>query len=1007
MQKREFHFEEGNSRKFWAVSTEGASLTVQFGRIGTAGQTQQKAFADAAAADREANKLIGEKTRKGYVEIGAGVSPAGPPVATPAAIAPATPAEPTRATPPPGQKPAAPPTQVPPTAPAIQRSIKLDPLDRVVATWDPIPPGTHAPAPFDREAALNRVHAFGEIGYYWSFDWRKAAIPRWPSVEEARFWIHTFLAIRQTDATGPKLAAQFRQHFPTKALGAQQIIEVLGTHALETCALRAVSADVWMTATSRHGLENEIARVFRQQVYPQLSSEERAQLRDQFAAHLRSPQGKPHKYDWPWNAGITCAALFGLHDEMESFLARLPDGAYAGDDPYGLQRKQQTHWLVFGLASPERVRSEFERLHLRLLEPEQARAWLALTGVSGLDEIARGACLYPQGHKDPAIALAKVLLRVQAPEAAVPALRLTRESQAAAIGMEWLQKYPLEAVLGLLTEAMNGGPLAGPARDYLRQLKGWGQWPAGVESLLNPEQRAWLEAECEPNEEERLPVLSLEELPESVRLALAAVRQPKPTLIPVATLPPIRLGAGRLGPTEVSAVLHVLKEAELSARPPLCAALLEVAQRPSLDRFAWQIFAVWQSLGSPTKDKWTLGAIGQLGGDSCVLQLTPLIRAWPGESQHQRAVLGLQCLRAIGTDTALMALNGIAQKLKFKALKEKAQALMEEIAQTRGLTREQLADRIVPDCDLDARGSRVFDFGPRQFKFVLGPELKPLVRDATGKLRPDLPAPTKADEAEKAEAAVAEWKLLKKTLREVLKLQAERLEDAMISGRRWTVEEFRTLLVGHPLMINLVRQLVFAAYDEANRPVQTFRVTEDQTLADEHDETVSAPATDSVGLVHPAHLDPATLGAWGQILSDYEIIPPFQQLSRTICPPEAEDLQRTSLVRFKGPRIPGIVVYGMLERSHWSRDVPADGGGFTQHSKFFPAANCTAFIAYTGLAIGWYEEPQQIEQVYFVPGYVAPEMWGQHKNRLRIAEVDRVVVSEVLRLVNAIVAKAT
>ena len=49
-----------------------------------------------------------------------------------------------------------------------------------------------------------------------------------------------------------------------------------------------------------------------------------------------------------------------------------------------------------------------------------------------------------------------------------------------------------------------------------------------------------------------------------------------------------------------------------------------------------------------------------------------MVRAWPGESQHQRAVLGLECLRAIGTDVALMQLNGIAQKLSFKGLKARA-----------------------------------------------------------------------------------------------------------------------------------------------------------------------------------------------------------------------------------------------------------------------------------------------------------------------------------------------
>jgi hypothetical protein len=208
-------------------------------------------------------------------------------------------------------------------------------------------------------------------------------------------------------------------------------------------------------------------------------------------------------------------------------------------------------------------------------------------------------------------------------------------------------------------------------------------------------------------------------------------------------------------------------------------------------------------------------------------------------------------------------------------------------------------------------------------------------------------------------------------------------------------------------MVNLARQLVFATYGDAGHVAATFRITEDQSLADADDDVFKVPAGCHVGIVHPAHLDDAARSAWGQLLADYEIVPPFQQLGRTICRPEPADLDQKTITRFKGPKIPGIVLYGMLERSHWLRDVPADGGGFTQHSKYFPSAGLTAFIAYEpGLAIGWYEEPQQLTGVYFVPGHVKPDMWGHHENRILVRDVDPVVLSEVLRMAYAIAAKA-
>ncbi len=65
---RHFEFIGGSSQKFWEISITGSSFTVRFGRIGTAGQSQTKAFADEARALREAEKLVAEKVKKGYVE---------------------------------------------------------------------------------------------------------------------------------------------------------------------------------------------------------------------------------------------------------------------------------------------------------------------------------------------------------------------------------------------------------------------------------------------------------------------------------------------------------------------------------------------------------------------------------------------------------------------------------------------------------------------------------------------------------------------------------------------------------------------------------------------------------------------------------------------------------------------------------------------------------------------------------------------------------------------------
>lgn len=139
-----------------------------------------------------------------------------------------------------------------------------------------------------------------------------------------------------------------------------------------------------------------------------------------------------------------------------------------------------------------------------------------------------------------------------------------------------------------------------------------------------------------------------------------------------------------------------------------------------------------------------------------------MIRAWPGESQHKRATVGLDILAAIGSDIALMQLNGIAQKLKFKALQERAKEKIADIAESRELTVAELEDRLAPDLGLDDNSSLLLDFGPRQFTVSFDETLKPFVRDASGSRLKDLPKPNKSDDESQANDAVNRYKLLKK-----------------------------------------------------------------------------------------------------------------------------------------------------------------------------------------------------------------------------------------------------
>lgn len=66
---RRFEYKDARSYKFWEINIEGTAFTVRYGKVGTDGVTQSKAYPSSEKAAAEAEKKIREKTSKGYAEV--------------------------------------------------------------------------------------------------------------------------------------------------------------------------------------------------------------------------------------------------------------------------------------------------------------------------------------------------------------------------------------------------------------------------------------------------------------------------------------------------------------------------------------------------------------------------------------------------------------------------------------------------------------------------------------------------------------------------------------------------------------------------------------------------------------------------------------------------------------------------------------------------------------------------------------------------------------------------
>jgi predicted DNA-binding WGR domain protein len=519
-----------------------------------------------------------------------------------------------------------------------------------------------------------------------------------------------------------------------------------------------------------------------------------------------------------------------------------------------------------------------------------------------------------------------LVLPVVSAEAALLVARwLVRYKRSRALCTTWVRRHPEHAARFLVPAAV--GP-AGPDRKAAQAVL----W-------LVPEQARAAAREYGPAAEKALSVDPLDLLPAKVP-SLSEWAEPR-------MLARVRLrGSERV--LSLESTRHLLTMLALSTPDDVYAGVeivREACDPASLARFAWDLFELWQVNGLPSKDSWVLTALGLLGDDQAVRGLTPLIRRWPGEAQHARAVVGLDVLASIGTDTALAALNSIAQRVKFKALRQRAREKIEVVATDLGLTGEQLADRLVPDLGLDDAAATTVDYGPRRFTVGFDEQLKPFVLDETGKRLKELPKPGAKDDPDLAPAEHKRFGRLKKDVRTIAADQIVRLERAMVLRRRWPAAEFRTLLAAHPLLRHVVRRLVWTTEDG-----RSFRLAEDQTLADAHDDAFDLPDDALVGVAHPLHLG-GDLGAWAEVFADYEILQPFEQLGRPVHRLTQDERDSSELKRFADVDVEVGRLLALTKRG-WDRGTPMDAGFEPDITRPLPEGGWVVVTLDPGISVG-------------------------------------------------------
>lgn len=411
-----------------------------------------------------------------------------------------------------------------------------------------------------------------------------------------------------------------------------------------------------------------------------------------------------------------------------------------------------------------------------------------------------------------------------------------------------------------------------------------------------------------------------------------------------------------------------------------------------------------QPRGSAIGSKGLLAVAAACCAERAAPPVQRYLKEWYGMRPAQgKALIGM--LAWVDHPSATQLMLAIGSRFRTKSFQEEATKQAEALADRKGWTLAELADRTIPTAGFDEDGRLELSYGPRMFTARLLPDFKVELLNPEGKKITALPEPRQDDDAERAKEAKKALGAARKELKSIVDLQTDRLYEALCTERDWPYADWVAYLQRHPVLRHLVQRLVWvetAGTAEALQVRQSFRPLDDGTLTDLDDNEVQLAADARVRLAHDSLLDAGQVAAWQQHLADYEIKPLFQQLGKGLYRLPADKAQADEVVDFEGHMLDTFALRGRALKLGYTRGPSEDGGWFYVYEKRFPTLGLQVVIEFTGNPLPEENRSVALRKLTFASTAGGSNRW--ERSKIALSKVPAVLLSECyndLRLIAA------
>ncbi|WP_297296241.1 DUF4132 domain-containing protein [uncultured Brachyspira sp.] len=277
------------------------------------------------------------------------------------------------------------------------------------------------------------------------------------------------------------------------------------------------------------------------------------------------------------------------------------------------------------------------------------------------------------------------------------------------------------------------------------------------------------------------------------------------------------------------------------------------------------------------------------------------VREWCDSGRISLANYAISALASNGSLYSLIVIDYISNNFKYFQIKNTSKLAFKSAAKRLNISEDKLSDKIIPNFGIDLDGNKILKDDNHSFIITIDEQLniKQILDNNTNKTI------TKLDKYHDLDKNLLyEFSSMKSHIKMANKFQISRLYKALMTGKRWTTDEWFEIFAENYIMNLLADMFIWTVYNKNNKILHHIKYSrKDKSFYTLDNESYKLNKQYVLSLASPIEMSKEDVEKAKALIAELKIKQPFNQMQYITFTFEEGDIKENIIVKYRNKEV--------------------------------------------------------------------------------------------------------